>query len=884
MLLTVLCWTQVRELTAANQLFGQIDTNFNCPDFFKVAYPARVVSDKRGGLLWTRQADVANGVKLGQIIRTSETGVLDTNFVVGPLLTDAWTAQIETGGKILVSGNMAGDTTNGLPCYRIFRFNTNGTLDGTYSSPIFDSEARTLALQPDGKLIVPPWVAAPLTGNGGIINTVRLNADGSLDTNFVSPVFLDPLGASNSIYATPVIDSNGGIYLAGTFVSANGVSRPGIARLLSNGSLDTNFVPSGLVVSNNPFSNNPYIRAIALQSSGVLLGGQFSMGVFPRPQYPLIRLNFDGSFDSSFGLVSIPNFIPRCLKIEPVSGLIYALHNRLRVFLPWGESFGMSQLTVGGSTMELLESGKIIIPTLGAGNGTSFPSAVAFNGLVQDTSFAPPSFQNTIFPKQLLIQSDDKLLAHGDFDHVGTNAIRLLARFSINGVVDSSYGPLVDRPTSSVDAAALGTNDELFAVLTSTDGDAPRQQIFRITKDGVFDTNFFDQGFLIDPGFQSSYQWGEVDLTAQDGRPVLSFNHPERVVDGKMQIARLNMDGGADTNFVGSLSPAGTVFWNMDSNIQSVVVGTFKILGALKSGKMIASVTTNQSIHLPLATMEDRIFRLNSDGTIDPSFNPPLVGSSPVTTGTRTVSDPMLYGGVDIPFFKPVQPSFRGAVELSDGSVVVGGSFVFAANGTNRYINVAKLRPDGSVDTTFGAALTLTQGMGIEILSGTNFASEVDGVGVDAANRIWICGNFDSVNGVRARGIARLDSNGKIDSTVALQSAAYEFSSDSSGFGFTSDGAAMFLGKVRKNSEFWPHGLIRLVDHPPLTISRNGFSEETGFFFDFPSIEGGSYRVQATTNFSQWIDITNFLGSGASATFRDANKNSSRKFYRIVSP
>src|SRR2546421_613627 len=64
----------------------------------------------------------------------------------------------------------------------------------------------------------------------------RLNTDGSLDTTF-KPGSIDPNGSVNTIAVQP----DGKILIGGSFVSVNSVARSSLARLNADGSLDTTF-------------------------------------------------------------------------------------------------------------------------------------------------------------------------------------------------------------------------------------------------------------------------------------------------------------------------------------------------------------------------------------------------------------------------------------------------------------------------------------------------------------------------------------------------------------------------------------------------------------------------------------------------------------------
>ena len=109
-------------------------------------------------------------------------------------------------------------------------------VDTTFNGRLEDGYTRveTVAVQPDGKILA-----------GGSFNTVngvrrygliRLNADGSNDATFNA----GNSGPNNSVNAIEVLP-DGKILIGGFFTAYNGVSAVRLAKLNSDGTLDTSF-------------------------------------------------------------------------------------------------------------------------------------------------------------------------------------------------------------------------------------------------------------------------------------------------------------------------------------------------------------------------------------------------------------------------------------------------------------------------------------------------------------------------------------------------------------------------------------------------------------------------------------------------------------------
>ena len=224
-----------------------------------------------------------SGVTAYSLVKLNSDGTLDTSFTVGPNYNEAvLDIEVQSDGKVMVLGSFSqfsGTSRNG-----ILRLNTNGTLDtsfnpGTGISPLSSSEPIDMTIQSDGKIIV---VGNFTSYNGNSRNRiVRINTDGSIDSSFSIGT-----GLNAAAYSVEV-QSDGKILVCGDFSTYNGITRNGIVRLNSDGSIDTSFT--------SPFSSssvNCYDNEI-LSNGKILVATNVSVG-------SLYRLNSDGSFDTSF--------------------------------------------------------------------------------------------------------------------------------------------------------------------------------------------------------------------------------------------------------------------------------------------------------------------------------------------------------------------------------------------------------------------------------------------------------------------------------------------------------------------------------------------------------------------------------------------------------
>lgn len=193
-----------------------------------------------------------------------------------------WTIAEQTDGKLLIGGNFT--HFNGVPHCGFVRLNPDGSFDTNFLASAgvnYGEQVYTLLPQPDGKILVGGWF---MHCNGVLCtNLARLNADGSLDTNF---------NASVDGWSWPLaLQTDGKILVGGSFAYADGVARNNIARFNPDGSLDTSFDPGA--------GADNYTGAILVQPDGaILVGGIF--GWFANVFGGIARLNTNGTVDATF--------------------------------------------------------------------------------------------------------------------------------------------------------------------------------------------------------------------------------------------------------------------------------------------------------------------------------------------------------------------------------------------------------------------------------------------------------------------------------------------------------------------------------------------------------------------------------------------------------
>jgi uncharacterized delta-60 repeat protein len=273
---------QTRTNLARLNASGTLDTSF------APAVNARVnciAVQPDGQILIGGDFTTVNSATHNRLARLNPDGTLDPAFNAGTGAGSTVNSiAMQQDGRLIVAGNFisfAGQTRT-----RIVRLTSTGGLDGSFNtSASADAAINTAIVQPDGKILIG---GSFLNVNGTARSRVaRLNTDGTLEG---TSTFAIGAGFSNTVQCMN-LQSDGRILVGGLFATVQGTARQGIARLNSNGTLDTSLSSSVSTVA-----------SIARQTDQKIFiaGGFTSVGGQIRNR--IARLNADGTLDSSFNI------------------------------------------------------------------------------------------------------------------------------------------------------------------------------------------------------------------------------------------------------------------------------------------------------------------------------------------------------------------------------------------------------------------------------------------------------------------------------------------------------------------------------------------------------------------------------------------------------
>ncbi len=246
-----------------------------------------------------------NSVTQQFFTRLLSDGNIDSTFITnmglgfergtGSIAWGVFAIDVDSNNKIYVGGDFI--KFNGSTQNRLIRLNSDGTKDTTFNIGTGFNNLQPNNAIPVGVIKVQSDLRVLVGGDfddfQGVTRKalVRLNSDGSLNTAFSTNMGTGFTDTFNNIFAIDV-QTNGNILVGGMFTTFQSVSKNRILRLNANGTIDTTFiVGSGF---------DDIVRSIKIQPDGkILVGGDFStyQGNLSRG---IIRLNTDGSPDTSF--------------------------------------------------------------------------------------------------------------------------------------------------------------------------------------------------------------------------------------------------------------------------------------------------------------------------------------------------------------------------------------------------------------------------------------------------------------------------------------------------------------------------------------------------------------------------------------------------------
>lgn len=352
----------------------------------------------------------------------------------------------------------------------------SGTLDSTFSTdgkvmtPVtsFANEARAIAIQSDGKVIVAGNASNNTLNSFGL---VRYNTDGTLDNAFgTAGKTTTSCGPGNNVARAIIIQPDGKIVVAGNQENQT-YSQFAVARYNTNGTLDNTFGSGGKVLTHLDYGFD-LAYAVAIQTDGKIVAAGVSYDTLFNAEFGVVRYNTNGTLDNTFGGTG---------KVRTSLGTTWDQAQAVVI-----QTDG--KIVVGGRTstqmaMTRYNTNGTLDGTFGLGGIVTLPLGT-YSDIINALQLKP---DGRILAGGVTQDNTDYNFALVQFDTYGA----VDGTFGISGFVFGDFGG-----ADIINALATDANGNLLAAGVSGPSTNPEFIVARYDSLGNSDFSFYNQGFV----------------------------------------------------------------------------------------------------------------------------------------------------------------------------------------------------------------------------------------------------------------------------------------------------------------------------------------------------------------------------------------------------
>ena len=655
------------------------------------------------------------------LFRIQADGTRDDRFVFAPVDVDTYgvtLVYVQDDGYALVGGWATSQQRRQRPYLTRIDPRT-GVVDFNWENPIFSSlpdyagKISTVAIDEtnaEGRI----WVGGSFHRINGKVHRglVRLLSNGSIDVSFDQGLGLRERYGNVEVFDLIPLSSGEDLVVGGRFDTADGLEVDDFVKLSNSGRPDPEFGKGVKVVEE--------LRQVSQDSKGRFL----LLGAFHKGQSEIIRLNSDGSSDDSFIPFSTTRYGANGFELLPNDGLLV---------------FGSSDIfpdSPGASLVRLNPDGRA---------DSTFLPFVQMSGTIQ----------------QAVLLENERVVLLGNFHQINHLPYSRVAEISLSGGDDLStvvfsdrnyplivtegdrgnslvmpvrrFGPTGDSETISVEIA--GGDAEFGRDFTLSDTtivfgprEVEKELTLTVIDDGQVETD--ERVELMLHGSESGFGFDQAKIIIQDNEvpSLVDYSFKARIqpqaVPSVMEIAEdgsiyvggnrsVFSDGIVDSVF--RLRPDGSLDEGFKLGVE--LSGTVSCISILPDHIFVAGyfhASENEELRV------EHLAKIRLDGSVDGSFD---IGIGP-------------------------EGAVRVILPIDDGSLLVGGEFSRFNN--TRVGPLVKILSDGSVDPEFVSEL------------GTD--PFLQSLGHQEAGGVIVGGYFNRLHGRDMSYLARLNSNGSLDS------------------------------------------------------------------------------------------------------------------------
>lgn len=395
-----------------------------------------------------------------------------------------------------------------------------------------------------------------------------------------------------------------------------------------------------------------------------------------------------------------------CLNASGSGGNLYQWGSWLEPTGVFDTTFGTAGLTTTDVSIDraytmtlILSTGKSILVGTN-GDGTFMMARYTVEGIL-DTTFGIAGIAETDLgvvdneaAYSVVQQSDGKLILSGY--HINATTDIALARYSSNGILDTTYGTAGITNTDFAGASNLAMGSVLQAdgklIIAGNSGND--MVVARYTTSGILDTTYGTGGATTTDFFGGTDVGYAIALQA-DGKALVAGES-----SNDFAIARYNSSGVLDTTF-GTGGITTTDF--------AATVDSARAMVLQADGKIVVVGTSANNFAL---------VRYDTSGILDTTFG----------TAGKTTTD--FLASTDVANTVALQPN---------GKIVVAGNAAIAGIS---HIGVARYSSDGILDTTFGTAGIIQSNLTGSIDEGRGLALQPDGKILVGGFTQFVIGDF----------------------------------------------------------------------------------------------------------------------------------------------
>jgi uncharacterized delta-60 repeat protein len=381
----------------------------------------------------------------------------------------------------------------------------NGTLDLTFNGTGYNlvnilgnDNAQAIVINADSSIII-----AGSMGNVGNLNVgvKKIFPNGTIDSNFGAggALILDYAGFSDFCYDM-AIQSDGKIILAGS-ASINAANPDFLAmRIFPDGTLDTSFGILGYTtIAVN--TGEDYAKSVVIQPDGkIVLAGSSKVPGFSTENGALVRLNNDGSLDTSFGIGGI-SILSVSLATEKIESITLLPNGDFRAVGKGGTSNSQNMVIFG-----VLSDGNID-PNFGT-NGYIYTTLLEFGYDIQE-KFNKLFIAGSVSTDGAIYVTDFDGNPITTFGNNGRATTTLNAGIEYYAIEVLDNGKIILGGTTTIGFLVRDN------IVTAFNDDGTLDQTFGVAGNAIINTGGFDD--VYDLGIQSDGKIVGVGLTSQAG-------------------------------------------------------------------------------------------------------------------------------------------------------------------------------------------------------------------------------------------------------------------------------------------------------------------------------------------------------------------------------